>query len=511
VIKKVICLSLLTIYALFVAHLSVAATDADNHFIIINAFVVDGSGAVGKLSNVRVTDGIITEIGDIRSVDTDNVIDAGGLVLAPGFIDTHSHHDWGLIDKPHADAVVSQGVTTIIVGQDGGSDKPIAELKAALKTTPVAVNIGTYTGHGTIRAAVMGTDFKRVATEEEIKAMKELLVHELENGSLGLSTGLEYDPGIYSTTEEIIALAKKVAEYKGRYISHMRSEDRALKAAIDELIHIGREADLQVQVSHIKLASVELWGQADEIIKKLDKARAEGIDVTADIYPYTFWESTLTVLLPDRDFYDKEAATFALEKLAPADGLTLTYYAPDQTLVGKTVAEIAKMRGDGEVDTYLELIRTAYAGINPDDEEAGRRESVMGESMSEEDIQTLIAWPHANICSDGAFEGHPRGHGAFARALHQYVVEGEVLSLEEMIRKMTSLSAAHIGIKDRGLIAKGYKADLVLFDPDKVKDNATIEDPDALSDGINQVWVNGISVWHRSQPSGAYPGEFIER
>ena len=475
-----------------------------------NATVIDGSGADRQIQDVLIVDGVIAHIGDIAAIAGDRRVDAEGLILAPGFIDTHSHHNRELKEQPHATAVVSQGVTTIVVGQDGASMK-IDELKQSLATVPVAVNVATYSGHGSIRTEVMGTDYKRAATPQEVAAMVKLLEKEMESGALGLSTGLEYDPGIYCETEEVIALAKVAANYGGRYTSHVRSEDRYFLQAIEELLWIGHQAKIPVNISHIKLAITDLWGHADSIVERLNAARKEGIDVTADIYPYTYWESTLTVLFPERDFNDLDEAKYVLDKISPADGLTLTSYQADPSLVGKTVAEIATERKMPEAETLLQLIHDAYK-VNPgDSDDTSSRESVVGVSMTEPDIATLMAWEHSNICSDGDTEGHPRGYGAFPRAICKYVKEMEVVSLEEMVRKMTSLSANHTGIKNRGMVKRGYAADLVLFDYDRLKDNASIEENDALASGIVGVWVNGKRVWEETGPTGAYPGIFIER
>jgi len=481
--------------------------------LIKNAIIVDGSGADGYPGDVRFDQGGIIAIGNLETLETDEVVFANGMVVAPGFIDSHSHHDDGLDDAPQAVAAVSQGITTVVVGNDGSSNFPLSEFKQKLEINPPAINVASYTGHGSIRSEVMGVDYKRESNSLEINKMKDLLDKDLEEGSLGLATGLEYDPGIYSNTAEVIELAKTAAAANGRYISHMRSEDRAFHEAVEELIMIGREAKLPVQISHMKLAALSIWGQAGDVLNRLEEARAEGIDVTADIYPYTYWQSTLTVLLPERDFNDLDAARYALENLAPADGLTLAFYAPDPGLVGMNVAEIAAARGKSDEETYLQLIRDAYEGFS--DEELANleepRESVMGVSMSEKDIATLVAWPHSNICSDGASEGHPRGYGAFPRAIRQYVQEQGIVTLEEMIRKMTSLSAAHVGIEGRGLIAPGYAADLVLFDPDTITDNATIKQHDRLADGIISVWVNGENVWLDQQSTDARPGVFVTR
>jgi N-acyl-D-amino-acid deacylase len=343
--------------------------------------------------------------------------------------------------------------------------------------------------------------------------MQDLLASDMHSGSLGLASGLEYDPGIYSNTQEVISLAQTASAMKGRYTSHMRSEDRRFYEAVEELILIGKEAAIPVNISHMKLAALNIWGQAEHVLQRLDAARAAGIDVSADVYPYTYWESTLTVLLPERDFNDLDAARYALEQLAPADGLTLTAYAPDPALVGKTVAEIATARGKSNEETYLQLIRDAYAGLTEEEliKLNESRESVIGVSMSEADIAALVAWPHSNICSDGASEGHPRGHGAFPRAIRTYVREQGIVTLEDMIRKMTSLSAEHAGIEGRGLLKPGFAADMVLFDPQTITDNATIGQHDLLADGIAGVWVNGELVWDRKRATGAKPGVFVSR
>ncbi len=479
--------------------------------VFSNPTLVDGSGEKAQKKDVLIVGGRIEAIGTFTEIPGDEKIDASGFVLAPGFIDSHSHHDSGLEKNPHATAAISQGITTIVVGLDGTSSKMALPLKDSINSTPVAINVATYTGHGSLRSAVMGNDYRREASPSEVTAMSTLPDRELAAGSLGLSTGLEYDPGIYSSTGEVIALAKVAAASNGRYISHMRSEDRNFEAAIEELLQIGEAANIPVQISHIKLASTDLWGQAGRILKRLDAARAAGIDVTADIYPYTYWESSLSVLLPNRDFHDLEAANYALEKLAPAQGLTLTYYEPDPELVGKNIAQIAASRGESEADTFLQLLREAYDAEPNDNDHLFTRDSVMGVSMTEEDIATLIAWPHTNLCSNGGIEGHPRGFGAFPRAIHEYVIKKPVVSLEEMIRKMTSLSASHLGLKNRGRIAPGYAADLVLLELDTLKDHASIENHSALSTGIVGVWVGGERVWKNAAPTGVYPGKFISR
>src|SRR4051812_6113824 len=277
--------------------------------LIRNARVIDGSGAAARPGDVRIAGDRIVAVGRLTPAPGEPTYDAGGLTLAPGFIDTHSHHDRGLDTARDAVAMVSQGVTTIVVGQDGGGSN-LAAMFSRLDRQPAAVNVASYAGHGAMRSAVMGKDFARHATAAEIERMKALVTIEMDAGALGLSTGLEYDPGIYSSTEEVIALAKVAGDAGGRYISHIRSEDRNFWGAIEELIAIGRENRMPVQVSHIKLGMRDLWGKADSLVRVLDGARASGVQVTADIYPYTFWQSNLGVLYPERNFANSAETDF---------------------------------------------------------------------------------------------------------------------------------------------------------------------------------------------------------
>ena len=477
--------------------------------VIVNARVLDGTGAAARSVNVRIVGDRIDAVGAFNARPADRVIDAGGLTLAPGFIDTHSHHDRGLTERPDALALVSQGVTTIVVGQDGGSRTPLSELFTQLERSPPAVNVASYVGHGTVRSMAMGDDFRRVATRAEVDRMRAIVETDMRAGALGLSTGLEYDPGIYSSRQEVLELARVAASFGGRYISHIRSEDRAFWQAIDEIIAIGRDARMPVQISHIKLAMRSLWGQADSLIRVLDRARASGVDITADIYPYTYWQSTLTVLFPERDFANRATAEFVLREVAAPDGLLLSRFAPDTSYVGKTVADIARLRGTDPATTLMALIRETEEA-----ERAGRpsSESVIGTSMDERDIARLVAWPHTNICSDGELAGrHPRGFGAFPRVLRQHVREQRVLGLGEAVHKMTGLSAAHVGIRDRGRIAPGYFADLVLFDPNTVADRATPTAPREKSVGIHTVWVNGDVVYRNGSSTASRPGRVLKR
>ncbi len=482
--------------------------DTEKKFLVTNALVVDGTGTSPRLTSVRIEGERITAVGDLSAEPDETVIDGTGLVLAPGFIDTHSHHDFKLLDMPEALGAVSQGITTVVVGKDGSSQFPLKTFFDTLNTKPVAVNVASYVGHNTLRHQVMQEDHKRPATDAEIDTMKQLLRQEMASGALGLSSGLEYDPGIYSEPSEVLALAQESANLGGRYSSHIRSEDRHFWEAIEEIIQLGQATGMPVQISHLKLAMKSSLGQTKRLLDRLNQARESGIQITADVYPYVYWQSTMTVLFPERDFTNRATATFALEEIAPPDGIILSRYEPNPDYVGKTITEIAALRGTDPVTTYMDLI----AEVQKIEQETGESvdESIVARSMDPEDVANLIAWPHTNICSDGALVGgHPRGFGTFTRILGRYVREEQHLSMEDAIHKMSGLSAEHMGISDRGVIRVGAYADLVLFDPERISDRATFEDPNLTSTGVEKVWVNGSLVYTDSKPTGDYPGQVI--
>lgn len=479
--------------------------------LISNIRLIDGAGTSARPCSVRLRNDRIWEIGDLKPLPGETVTDGRGHTLAPGFIDSHSHHFGGLANNPDAMALNSQGVTTIIIGQDGSS-YPIDSIQAFFKKRPVAVNVATYAGHTTLREWAMGeNDLLRMARPEEVERMKTLLQTEMDKGALGLSTGLEYENAFFSNRNEVIELAKVTASAGGRYISHIRSEDIRLDEAIDEIIAIGREAKLPVQISHIKMAKRDQWGHSPALLAQLEQTRAEGIDITADCYPYDFWRSTLRVLFPNRDYTNPESAQLAVDQLFDPEKSILVNFAPQSSYAGQSVSAIAALRKESPAQTLMYLVAAAaeFETKNPDYRDD--IEGIMGKSMDENDVERLLAWPQTNICSDGSWGGHPRGHGAFTRVLGYYVRERKIMSLETAIYKMTGLAAQHLGITDRGLVTPGYYADLVLFDPATIRDNATIRQPDALSSGIEKVWVNGQLVNTGQKPSGQYPGVFIKR
>lgn len=471
-------------------------TELPRTLLIKNATIINGTGSNRIMGSVRIEDDIIIDVGVLKTLKTDSVINAEGLVLSPGFIDTHSHHDWDSLRTK--ESAISQGITTIIVGQDGWSQLPIKNFMDSIYKVSWSVNVGSYTGHGRIRDEVMGGDFKREATQAEIEQMKSLLKTDMRNGSLGLGTGLEYDPGIYSSTSEVIELAKIASKYGGRYISHMRSEDIYLNQSIDEILTIGREADIPVQISHFKLGRKGLWGKAPEILRKLDSARTTGIDVSADIYPYQYWESTMTVLFPKRDFKNRETAEFALTELTTPEGMIISTFDAKPEYENLTLAEIAKLRNEDPVTTYIELIRISQ-------KQPG--ENIIAKSMDLEDIKSIMNWPFTNLCSDGSPDGHPRGWGAFPKYLNMDTGQ----SLETKINKVTLQAAKNLNLEKIGEIKQGYYADLVLFDPDSVKDKATFENNSLKSEGINFVFVSGEIVYFNQMPTKVYSGRIIKK
>jgi N-acyl-D-amino-acid deacylase len=495
--------------ALFLITFFVSCQKQKFDLIIRNAVIYDGSGNASVKGDVGINADTIAAIGDLSKAEATYSVDANGMALAPGFIDTHSHHSGGLKKNPDALAVVSQGVTTIIIGQDGSSYLPLSDYFDHLRDSPVAINIGSYSGHNSIRDQVLGKDFKRHATAIEVDSMVKLLKKDMDAGALGFSTGLEYDPGIYSQKEEVMSLSKVLPEYNGRYISHLRSEDRYFWDALNEIIMIGKETKAPVQISHFKLAMRGLWGKADSTIQLLETARNEGANITADIYPYTYWSSTIRVLFPDRNFNDEKEAAFILKEVTSAEGIIFSNYEPNPEYNGKSLAEVAEIEKRTPEKMLIELIKR----LDDCDKKNGECDgSIVATSMDDEDVKKLMKWKYTTFCSDGSSSGrHPRGFGTFPKILSDYVRDQKVLSLEEAIYKMTALAAENMGIKKRGHIAPGYYADLVLFHPQTVNDNATIESPQAVSTGINKVWVNGVEVFNEKGTTKQYPGKVIVR
>ena len=499
---------LILIILTFGLHLAVLAQSGT---IITNIQLVDGTGKPAVNASVRIVGNKIVAIGNLKPNKMDQIIDGKGKVLVPGFIDSHSHH-FGDLNKNRAGlSTSSQGITTIVIGQDGNG-YPMDSLTKWMQTKPVVSNVATYTGQSSLREIAMGeNDLYRNATAKEIDLMKSILASELKKGSLGLSTGLEYEASFYSTKQEVLDLAKVTAAHQGLYTSHIRSEDLHMDEAIEEIIEIGRQTKMPVQVSHIKIANKLNWGTANLILKKLDDARKEGINISADIYPYTFWNSTLRVLFPGKDFDNLASAEMATKQLFDPSASYLMQYAPIPSYKGKSVTEIGIERNESPAQALMSLIKIAEDFKNANPNYAGGIEAIAGKAMSEEDVKVFMAWPEAIICSDGNAGGHPRGYGAFTRVLGKYVREEKVMPIEKAIYKMTGQSADFFGFKDRGRIAVGHYADLVLLDPYTVLDQANIKNSHALSTGIEMVWVNGTLVYQAQKSTGKQPGILIKR
>ena len=463
-----------------------------------NAVIIDGSGRTAYRSDVRIKNGKIDKIGNINTSKDDEVIDATGLVLAPGFIDIHNHSESGLLREGTAANQVSQGLTTILVGPDGGSPFPIKDYFANLDGR-VAVNVGAFIGHATVRERILKNDYQRAATAEEIAAMAKLVEQGMNDGAFGLSSGLEYDVGYKATIEELIALSRVAAKRKGIYMSHIRDEEEGFRAAMEEAIRIGREARLPVQISHIKMGNRNVWGKSAEAIALIEAARKAGQDVTADAYPYTAWASTITVLVPSRRHEDRGEIEKGIANVGGADKVLITSHAANRSYEMKTMAEIASSKNISPVDLYIEIVKNGGAGV-------------VCNSMNEADVKAFYTQPWVMVASDGGIGSrHPRGTGTFTRVLGRFVRENKWFSLEEAVRKMTSMPAKRLRLKDRGLVKKGMKADLVLFDPATVIDNATFSDPQKISSGIKSVFVNGVKVWDGEKITNALPGMILKR
>lgn len=470
--------------------------------LIRHGQVIDGTGAPARSVDVRVKGDVIAEIAaSLAPLPEERVIDASGKVVAPGFIDTHSHADNGLTAAPDLATQVRQGITTAIVGQDGSSQLPIDRFYTSLERLRPAVNFATTIGHGTVRSLVLGGDFQRPATAAEIATMEALVDRGMRDGALGLSSGLEYDPGAFSTPDEVIALAKVAARHGGYYTSHVRDEEHEVFSAWREVIEVGRQAKIPVIVSHIKLAVSGVWGKAAEGLKILEDANRDGIRATADWYPYQFWQSSIYVLIADRDFENREKWRVGLADVGGGKNVLITRYAPDPTWNGRTLAEIATEQGKDEVTTVIEMIRAAGPGIG-----------VIVTAMSDADLDTFVAHPLVNICSDGGGPSrHPRSYGTFPRVLGRYVRERKRLSLPEAIAKMTGRSAQQVGLTDRGLLAVGKKADIAIFDPAVIEDRGTLQDPTLAPVGMIYVFVNGQLVLDNGTLTEARPGQGLRR
>ncbi len=489
-----------TLATLTAALVAVAVSaQSPSSFVITGAQLADGTGTPLRAGAVRVEGDTITAVGAVTPRPGETVVDGSGLVLAPGFIDTHNHSTNGLEKEPAATTQVSQGITTLSVGQDGDSPWPLSGYMSRLKAQPPAVNVVIFAGHATIRRQVMGDDYKRPARTAEVAKMRALVTQAMKEGAFGLSSGLEYEVGSYSNVEEVVEMARAAGESGGMYISHIRDEADLAMDAVKEAIAIGERGKLPVQITHIKLGTQGVWGKATEVVALVEAAKKRGVDVTADAYPYLAWQSTPRVLIPNKKYDDPASVKRGLDDIGGAKNVQITRWKGHEQFIGKRLDEAAKAMGVSDIEAYVRFQKDDDAGM-------------IGHAMIEADLRTFYQQPWVMVASDGGIaNNHPRGAGTFPRVLGLYVREKGWMTLPEAVRKMTSMPAARLGLKDRGQLKAGMKADLVLFDPKTVIDRSTFEQPRALATGISRVWVNGGMVWNGTAVGAEHPGRVLTR
>jgi N-acyl-D-amino-acid deacylase len=524
--------------------------------IIRNGRVVDGTGASARRADVAVKDKRIVALGELGHAEAESVLDATGLAVAPGFIDMHTHSDLSLLINPRAESKLRQGVTTEVIGQCGFSPAPAPGPRAdavraifgvwgkevdwswgsygeyldALREAGTSVNVVPVVGHGVLRTGVMGEE-NRPPSAAELDEMRAAVRRAMEEGALGMSSGLAYAPGMFADTEELTALAAEVGVLGGIYFSHIRGEDERLSTAVSEAIETGRRAAVRVQISHLKAEGQRNWGSTEAALELIDRAGADGVDVGFDAYPYIAWNTGLAQLLPAWAREGGREAVLSrlrepamqvrlvgeLADAAQADPgrwerrlLASAGTEANRPLQGKTIAEIARLRGRPPEQTVLDLLIEEKT-------DAG----MVGFGMSEEDVWRVLAHPLATIGSDSASQApyavlgkshpHPRTYGTFARVLGHYAREQGLFPLEEAVAKMTGRAAARLGLSDRGIIAPGMAADIVVFDPQTIVDKATFEKPHQYAAGVRWVIVNGVVELDGGEHREKRPGKVLVR
>jgi N-acyl-D-aspartate/D-glutamate deacylase len=513
--------------ACFAFGLAMPVTSAQDSYDIVieGGKIVDGTGNPWYYGDVGILNGRIVKIGDLKKAGAQKRLDAVNLVVAPGFVDIHTHTDTDIEKLPLAQNYIQQGVTTLVGGNCGDSIYPIGEKLAGLERLGLGINFTLLVGQATIRRQVIGMA-DRAPTAAELKKMKGLVAKAMEEGAFGISTGLYYAPGSYSKTDEVIELAKVAATYGGIYASHIRDESDysiGLVAAVKEAIDIGEKANIPVEIAHLKALGKPVWGKSLEILDLVKQARARGIDVTFDQYPYTasatslvgsivpHWalaggetkmkERLLDPLIKDKA---KREMRVSIEKRGGPEKLFIATFRPDAGLEGKHLAEIGKMKGKEPVDAAIDILLAGGA-------------DVISFNMLEEDLIRIMRSPFGLVASDGSLvefgKGvpHPRYYGTFPRVLGKYVREEGVLSLEEAVRKMSSAPAHRIGLVDRGLIREGMIADITVFNPATVMDKATFQKPHQYPIGIDYVIVNGQLALSKGKWTGVRSGKVLYR
>jgi len=509
-----------------------AAQNPPYDLVLRNARIIDGSGREAYRGDVAISGDTIANIAPVIASDARRVIDLGGQVLAPGFVDVHTHVRVrrGIFEHPTADNYVRQGVTTVIEGPDGSSPVPLAPFLRQLAALPKSLNIGAFIGQGSVRAAIIGR-VNRPASAQEIEKMRVIVEQGMRDGAFGLSSGLEYVPGTYTPLDEIVELAKVAGRLGGHYQSHIRGEGRPVVEAVQEAIAVGERGGLPTQITHHKVVGRTSWGKSVETLRLIDQARARGVDVTIDQYPYTSghlsnqlpaWalEGSLDdarnrLKNPDLRIKIKAEVVRRLRRGGTGGDLTKIVFlhcAWDPSLDGKNLAEVTQLRGyKASPEDGAEVTLWMF--------EQGDCDRMQRDVMGEADIERILKHPATMIASDGeiplglgdphASPTHPRSYGAFARVLGVYVRERKVIKLEEAARKMSGLPAQRLGLRDRGLIRAGMKADLVVFDPARVRDTATYDNPHQYAEGIPLVIVNGEVVFENNAMTAARPGRVL--
>jgi N-acyl-D-amino-acid deacylase len=502
-----------------------ARAEAPYDLVITNARVVDGSGNPWFRADVAVRQGRIARVGRIAPSEARRVIDARGQVLAPGFIDVHAHVE-NIYNLPDAENFVRMGVTTLVTGNCGGSTVDVGRFLGRIGETPLAVNLATLVGHNSVRREVFGEQ-NRPPTPEELEKMKALVEQAMRDGAVGLSTGLIYVPGVYSKTDEVLELARVASRHGGVYATHMRNEGLRVSEAIRESIEIGEKAGLPVEISHFKISARRDWGRSEETLGLVREARRRGLQVTVDQYAYTASSTSLDSRLPEwvleggreegkkrlADPVQRARAAKEMEESIKRGGFKDLSYAvvasfqPKPEYDGKSIAEITKLaRGKRDLRSQIAQVLEMY--------EAGGAAMVY-HSMGEEDVRRIMREPFTMVASDSGVrrfgEGvpHPRGYGNNARVLGTYVRELKLITLEDAVRKMTSLPAQTFALRDRGLVREGMAADLVIFDEGTVADPSTFEKPHQYAAGFSYVFVNGAPVIEEGRATGARPGRAL--
>lgn len=490
--------------------------------VIINGRVVDGTGNPRFRADVAIKDGRIARIGHIDPSQASKTIDARGQIVAPGFIDVHTHVE-GIYSQPEAENFVRMGVTSLVTGNCGSSATDIGQFLGRIKEQPLSVNIATLIAHGSVRSRVMGLD-NRAPTPEELQKMEAMVEQGMMDGAVGLSTGLIYVPGTYAKTDEVVALARVVARHNGLYATHMRNEASQIVEAIRESISVGEEAGLPVEISHFKIASRKLWGKSKITLGLVRKARQRGLAVTVDQYAYTASSTSLDVRLPEwalaggreegkKRLADKETHQRIVREMREflrKSGIkdygyaVVANYPSNPAFNGKSIKQITReTKGRSDLGSQIEQILEMY--------QAGGA-SMVYHGMNEGDVKQIMRAPFTMIASDSGVrkfgEGvpHPRGYGNNARVLGHYVRELKLLSLEDAVRKMTSLPAQTFKLRGRGLLREGYAADVVIFDESEISDRATFDRPHQYAAGIAFVIVNGQPVLSEGEMTKQRPG-----